>query len=114
MDTLAEELLSGALAAPTLRPRVLASVLTRWRVLDLLDDAQCGELMGRYYEQLAASARLLRAGFDARQSGRLTDLPPRPRVDHGSPCSSARRAVGLRPRAVPVQQFLRQRTKRCS
>ncbi|MFI7069276.1 hypothetical protein [Micromonospora sediminicola] len=64
MDTLAEELLSGALAAPTLRPRVLASVLTRWRVLDLLDDAQCGELMGRYYEQLAASARLLRAGFD--------------------------------------------------
>jgi hypothetical protein len=64
MDTLAEELLAGALAAPTLRPWVLASVLTRWRVLDLLDDAQCGELLGRYYEQLAASARALRGCFD--------------------------------------------------
>jgi hypothetical protein len=64
MDTLAEELLSGALTAPTLRPWVLASVLTRWRVLDLLDDAQCGELLARYYEQLAASARALRRCFD--------------------------------------------------
>lgn len=64
MDTLAEELLAGALAAPTCRPAVLASVLTRWRVLDLLDDAQCGELLGRYYEQLAAAARALRGAFD--------------------------------------------------
>ncbi|MEV4479009.1 hypothetical protein [Micromonospora coxensis] len=64
MDTLAEELLAGALAAPTCRPTVLASVLTRWRVLDLLDDTQCGELLGRYYEQLAAAARALRGCFD--------------------------------------------------
>ena len=64
MDTLAEELLAAALAAPTVRPAVLASVLTRWRVLDLLDDAQCGELLGRYYEQMAACARALRRSFD--------------------------------------------------
>lgn len=64
MDTLAEALLAGALAAPTCRPRVLASVLTRWRVLDLLDDADCGELLGRYYEQLAACARALRSCYD--------------------------------------------------
>lgn len=67
MDTLAEELLAGALAAPAGEPWVLASVLTRWRVLDLLDDAQCGALMGRYYEQLAASARALRRCFDPRR-----------------------------------------------
>lgn len=64
MDTLAEELLSGALAAPTCRPWVLASVLTRWQILDRLDDAQCGELLGLYYEQLAAAARALRSSFD--------------------------------------------------
>ncbi|GAA2855071.1 hypothetical protein Acy02nite_73330 [Actinoplanes cyaneus] len=65
MDTLAEELLGAALAAPTCRPWVLASVLTRWAVLDRLDDAQCGALLGRYYEQLAAAARALRSSFDA-------------------------------------------------
>lgn len=64
MDTLAEELLAAALAAPTCRPWVLASVLTRWSVLDRLDDAQCGRLMGLYYEQLAASARALRGAYD--------------------------------------------------
>jgi hypothetical protein len=64
MDTLGEELLAGALAAPTCRPVVLASVLTRWRILDLLDDAQAGELLGRYYEQFAAAARALRESFD--------------------------------------------------
>jgi hypothetical protein len=64
MDTLAEELLSVALAAPTCRPWVLASVLTRRRVLDLLDDTQCGVLLGRYYEHLAAAARALRRSFD--------------------------------------------------
>ncbi|WP_051366354.1 hypothetical protein [Hamadaea tsunoensis] len=64
MDALAGELLTVALAAPTCRPWVLASVLTQWRILDQLDDAQCGVLMGRYYEHLAASARALRRGFD--------------------------------------------------
>jgi hypothetical protein len=64
MDSLGEELLAGALAAPTCRPVVLGSVLTRWRILDMLDDTQAGELMGRYYEQLAASARALRESFD--------------------------------------------------
>ncbi|BCJ63140.1 hypothetical protein [Polymorphospora rubra] len=64
MDSLAEALLEGALAAPTCRPKVLASVLTRWRVLDMLSDAECGELLGRYYEQMAACARALRECFD--------------------------------------------------
>jgi hypothetical protein len=64
MDSLAEALLAGALAAPTCRPRVLASVVTRWRVLDMLDDTDCGELLGRYYEQMAACARALRDSFD--------------------------------------------------
>ncbi|MEV8504907.1 hypothetical protein AB0368_08760 [Actinoplanes sp. NPDC051475] len=67
MDTLAEQLLAAALAAPTCRPWVLASVLTRWSVLDRLDDAQCGRLMGLYYEQLAASARALRRSYDVRR-----------------------------------------------
>jgi hypothetical protein len=64
MDSLAEALLEGALASPTCQPRVLASVLTRWRVLDMLSDAECGELLGRYYEQMAACARALRRCFD--------------------------------------------------
>ncbi|MCO8270315.1 hypothetical protein M1L60_06865 [Actinoplanes sp. TRM 88003] len=64
MDTLGEELLAAALAAPTGRPTVLASVLTRWKVLDRLDDAQCGELLGRYYEHLAAAARVLERAYD--------------------------------------------------
>ena len=64
MDTLAEQLLAAALAAPTCQPWVLASVLTGWSVLDRLDDAQCGRLMGLYYEQLAASARALRRSYD--------------------------------------------------
>lgn len=67
MDTLAEQLLAAALAASTCRPWVLASVLTRWSVLDRLDDAQCGRLMGLYYEQLAASARSLRRAYDVRR-----------------------------------------------
>ncbi|MBL7259946.1 hypothetical protein [Paractinoplanes lichenicola] len=67
MDTLAEELLAGALAARTCRPAVLASVLTRWSVLDRLSDVQCGELLGRYYEQLAASARALQRSYDIRR-----------------------------------------------
>lgn len=67
MDTLAEQLLAAALAAPTCQPWVLASVLTRWPVLDRLDDAQCGQLMGLYYEQLAASARALRRAYDVRR-----------------------------------------------
>ncbi|XVU27623.1 hypothetical protein ACQPZJ_11490 [Actinoplanes sp. CA-054009] len=67
MDSLGEELLAGALAAEGARPDVLAAVLTRWRVLDRLDDAQCGELLGSYYEQLAASARALRRCFDPRR-----------------------------------------------
>ncbi|MEU2170928.1 hypothetical protein ACH47V_25730 [Micromonospora chersina] len=67
MDTLAEQLLVAALAAPTCRPWVLASVLTRWSVLDRLDDAQCGRLMGLYYEQLAASSRALRRAYDVRR-----------------------------------------------
>jgi hypothetical protein len=29
-----------------------------------LGDADCGELLGRYYEQLAACARALRACYD--------------------------------------------------
>jgi hypothetical protein len=70
MDTLAEALLAGALASPTRRPEVLATVLTRWRVLDLLDDAQCGDLMGRYYEQLAAAARALRGCFEPHRDRR--------------------------------------------
>jgi hypothetical protein len=67
MDTLAEQLLAAALAAPTCRPWVAASVLTRWAVLDRLDDTQCGTLMGLYYEQLAASARALRSAYDPRR-----------------------------------------------
>ena len=67
MDTVAEQLLGSALAAPTCRPWVLASVVTRWSVLDRLDDAQCGRLMGLYYEQLAASARALRRAYDLRR-----------------------------------------------
>ncbi|MDG6106488.1 hypothetical protein Daura_26990 [Dactylosporangium aurantiacum] len=64
MDSLGEALLEGALAAPTCRPAVLAAVLTRWRVLDLLSDAECGALLGRYYEQMAACARALRASYE--------------------------------------------------
>ncbi|MFI6226058.1 hypothetical protein ACIBCR_01920 [Micromonospora echinospora] len=64
MDSLAEALLEGALTAPTCRPKVLASVVTQWRVLDMLSDAECGELLGRYYEQMAACARALRRCFD--------------------------------------------------
>ncbi|MBV1856540.1 hypothetical protein [Catellatospora tritici] len=64
MDSLAEELLKAALAAPTCRPEVLAMVSTRAAVLDRLDDQQCGELLGVYYEQLAACARTLRAAYD--------------------------------------------------
>lgn len=64
MDTLAEQLLAAALASPAGRPWVPASVLTRWSVLDRLDDAQSGRLMGLYYEQLAASARTLRQAYD--------------------------------------------------
>ncbi|MEU4690389.1 hypothetical protein [Actinoplanes sp. NPDC023714] len=67
MDTLGEQLLAAALAAPTCRPWVLATVLTRWSVLDRLDDEQCGRLMGLYYEQLAASARSLRRAYDVRR-----------------------------------------------
>jgi len=67
MDTLAEQLLAAALTASTCRPWVLASVLTRWSVLDRLDDEQCGRLMGLYYEQLAASARALRRVYDVRR-----------------------------------------------
>jgi hypothetical protein len=70
MDSLAEGLLAGALQAPTCRPRVLASVLTRWSVLDRLDDAQCGELLGHYYEQLAAAARALRGAFEPHRDRR--------------------------------------------
>jgi hypothetical protein len=64
MDTLAESLLAAALAAPTCRPAVLATVLTRWQVLDRLEDVQCGTLLGHYYEHLAACARALRGAFD--------------------------------------------------
>ncbi|MGI5176250.1 hypothetical protein ACQEVZ_07985 [Dactylosporangium sp. CA-152071] len=67
MDTLAEQLLAAALSSPACRPWVLASVLTRWSVLDRLDDTQCGRLMGLYYEQLAASARALRRAYDVRR-----------------------------------------------
>lgn len=70
MDTLAEELLEKALAAPTCRPFVLASVLTRQRVLDLLDDDECGRLLGIYYEQLAACARILRHSYDVNRDPR--------------------------------------------
>jgi len=45
-------------------------VLTRWRVLDLLDDEQCGELLGRYYEHLAAAARSLRRSYDPNRDPR--------------------------------------------
>ncbi|WP_127502566.1 hypothetical protein [Actinoplanes solisilvae] len=64
MDSLAEELLAAAMASPVRQPWVLASVLTRWSVLDLLDDVQCGTLMALYYEQFAAAARALRRSFD--------------------------------------------------
>lgn len=67
MDTLAEQLLAAALSAPTCQPWVLASVLTRWSVLDRLDDAQGGRLMGLYYEQLAAAARALQRTYDVRR-----------------------------------------------
>ncbi|WP_144123639.1 hypothetical protein [Catellatospora sichuanensis] len=64
MDTLAEQLLKAALAAPTCRPDVLAFVITRRSVLDRLDDEQCGRLLAVYYEQLVACARTLRAAYD--------------------------------------------------
>jgi hypothetical protein len=89
MDTLAEELLAAALAAPTCRPWVLASVLTRWSVLDRLDDAQCGRLMGLYYEQLAASSRSLRLAYDLRRDP--TDMITR-MGDDSSTWNSATRA----------------------
>ncbi|GIG55636.1 hypothetical protein Lfu02_00080 [Longispora fulva] len=64
MDTLAEQLLRLALASPSCRPEVLAAVTVRRRVLDRLTDTQCGHLLGLYYEQLAACARVLRAADD--------------------------------------------------
>lgn len=89
MDDLAEQLLAAALASPTCRPWVLASVLTRWSVLDRLDDEQCGHLMGLYYEQLAASARSLRLAYDVRRNP--TDMIVRA-GDDSSTWNSASRA----------------------
>lgn len=76
MDELAEALLRAALDAPTGRPEALARVLTRPQVLDRLTDAQRGELLGVYYEQMVACARTLRRTFDHhRDRGRMVVRP---------------------------------------
>lgn len=64
MDDVAAALLTAALNSPTVRADVIARVLTRQSVLTLLSEAERGALLGAYWEQLGASARLLDATFD--------------------------------------------------
>lgn len=64
MDTLADSLLTAAMAGEGCRFDVIAKVLTRRSVLTHLSAAERGELLGTYYGVLTACARTLRASFD--------------------------------------------------
>lgn len=89
MDDIAEELLQLALADDGVRADVIARVLTRQQVLDLLTEEQKGELLGVYYEQMAAFSRALRRSFDHNRD--RTSMVARP-GDDSSTWNAASRA----------------------
>lgn len=64
MDTVAEQMLTAALACPGSRADVIATVLTRQAILSRLSEQGKGELLGAYYEQLTACSRALSRTFD--------------------------------------------------
>lgn len=63
MDALADELLMLALNDPDVSPSVIAKVLTRQSVLDLLNEEERGELLALTFKQMQDAAFLLESIF---------------------------------------------------